>query len=61
MALTISDEAVAARQAGVRVRDTAIIMYTSGTTAMPKGAMLSHESFSRYASSVKERMILTRR
>ena len=59
MALTISDEAVAARQAGVRVRDTAIIMYTSGTTAMPKGAMLSHESFSRYASSVKERMILT--
>jgi len=59
MALTISDEAVAARQAGVRVRDTAIIMYTSGTTAMPKGAMLSHESFSRYASSVKERMVLT--
>ena len=59
MALTISDEAVSARQAGVRVRDTAIIMYTSGTTAMPKGAMLSHESFSRYASSVKERMILT--
>ena len=59
MALTISDEAVTARQSGVRVRDTAIIMYTSGTTAMPKGAMLSHESFSRYASSVKERMILT--
>ena len=59
MALTISDDDVAARQAGVRVRDTAIIMYTSGTTAMPKGAMLSHESFSRYASSVKERMILT--
>ena len=58
MALTISDEAVSVRQAGVRVRDTAIIMYTSGTTAMPKGAMLSHESFSRYASSVKERMIL---
>lgn len=59
MALTISDEAVAARQAGVRVRDTAIIMYTSGTTAMPKGAMLSHESFSRYASSVTQRMLLT--
>jgi len=59
MALTISDEAVAVRQSGVRVRDTAIIMYTSGTTAMPKGAMLSHESFSRYASSVKQRMILT--
>ena len=58
LALTISDEVVAARQAGVRVRDTAIIMYTSGTTAMPKGAMLSHESFSRYAASIKKRMRL---
>ena len=58
MALTISDDDVAARQAGVRVRDTAIIMYTSGTTAMPKGAMLSHESFSRYAASIKKRMHL---
>ena len=59
MALTVSDESVTARQAGVRVRDTAIIMYTSGTTAMPKGAMLSHESFSRYASSVTQHMRLT--
>ena len=59
MALTVSDETVTARQAGVRVRDTAIIMYTSGTTAMPKGAMLSHESFSRYASSVTQHMCLT--
>jgi fatty-acyl-CoA synthase len=58
LALTISDEVVAARQIGVRVRDTAIIMYTSGTTAMPKGAMLSHESFSRYAASIKKRMRL---
>jgi fatty-acyl-CoA synthase len=59
MANTISDESVAQSQEGVRVRDTAIIMYTSGTTAMPKGAMLSHESFNRYASSVKQRMLLT--
>ena len=59
LAGTISDEMVAASQAGVRVRDTSIIMYTSGTTAMPKGAMLSHESFSRYASSIKQRMLLT--
>jgi fatty-acyl-CoA synthase len=47
----VGDADVAKRQLAVRVRDTAVIMYTSGTTAMPKGAMLSHEAFSRFADA----------
>lgn len=53
----IADAEVDRRQRGVRVRDTAVIMYTSGTTAMPKGAMLSHEAFLRFAAATcQERM-----
>jgi fatty-acyl-CoA synthase/long-chain acyl-CoA synthetase len=33
----------------VRVRDVAMILYTSGTTANPKGCMLSHEAMTRGA------------
>ena len=38
----ISDEMLAERQASVIPSDPAILMYTSGTTGFPKGAMLSH-------------------
>jgi acyl-CoA synthetase (AMP-forming)/AMP-acid ligase II len=31
----------------VRVRDLAVILYTSGTTANPKGCMLTHEALTR--------------
>lgn len=43
---------VRTRQQRVKVRDVALIMYTSGTTSQPKGCMLTHEALVRHASNV---------
>lgn len=40
------------RGQGVAVRDTALMLYTSGTTSSPKGALLSHEAFMRCAMAL---------
>ena len=45
----------------VRVRDVAILMYTSGTTARPKGCLITHEALVRTAISVARRFGLTAR
>ncbi|MBM3677757.1 MAG: AMP-binding protein [Actinobacteria bacterium] len=49
------DEAAAA----VRVRDVAIMMYSSGTTAQPKGCLLTHEAIVRVGAAINERFSLT--
>lgn len=46
---TVKDGVVDELRYRVRVRDTAVIIYTSGTTANPKGCMLSHEAMTRGA------------
>jgi fatty-acyl-CoA synthase len=55
----VPDEDVWREQESVRVRDPAVIVYTSGTTAAPKGALLSHEALTRLAAGITERMALT--
>lgn len=56
LASTVDTAAVADRLAGTAVRTPAVLFYTSGTTAMPKACVLSHEAFMRQGVAVVERL-----
>ena len=51
-AARIDEAQVHERRLGVRLRDTCMILYTSGTSAHPKGCLLSNEAICREASNL---------
>jgi acyl-CoA synthetase (AMP-forming)/AMP-acid ligase II len=55
LAATVEPTTVDSRRAHVRVRDAGIVLYTSGTTANPKGCLLTHEAIVRSALAMGAR------
>ena len=55
----VPEQAIDDAAAAVAIRDDGILMYTSGTSAHPKGCRLSHEAVVRTAAAMVERYRLT--
>jgi acyl-CoA synthetase (AMP-forming)/AMP-acid ligase II len=55
----VAEERVDALRTQIPIRAVAMMLYTSGTTANPKGCPLSHESIVRIAIAVQRRLELT--
>jgi fatty-acyl-CoA synthase len=56
---TVAFEELERLRHAVRVRDVALLMYTSGTTANPKGCLITHDGLVRTAAGVVDRFRLT--
>ena len=54
----VTDEAVAERSASVGLESICLMIYTSGTTSVPKGCRLSHGAFVRNAAAEQERFAI---
>jgi fatty-acyl-CoA synthase len=55
LAASVPDALIEERRAAVRVRDPGLILTTSGTTANPKGCVITHEAIVRGSRAVGER------
>jgi long-chain acyl-CoA synthetase len=51
---SVDDAELDARLAAVQMDDVALLVYTSGTTGLPKGAMLTHRGIDLIANAVAE-------
>ncbi|MCL7466130.1 class I adenylate-forming enzyme family protein [Phaeovulum sp. NW3] len=56
---TVPAAEIAQARVRVRVADTGLILYTSGTTADPKGCLISHESLVRTGQAMAKRYEMT--
>ncbi len=55
----VDASAVYQKSRAVAVRDIALMLYTSGTTAHPKGCLISHEALVRNAQALAQRYRMT--